>query len=114
VLANLTEFGMTPYFTAAELGAAGVRLILYPLSAFRAMSKAALDVYRALLERGTQRAVVDAMQTREELYAVLGYHDYERKLDELYGAAQREAARPAAAPRRNSRVRKAVRRPKGK
>jgi methylisocitrate lyase len=84
VLANLTEFGMTPYFSADELAAAGVRLILYPLSAFRAMSKAALAVYREIIERGTQKGVVAAMQTREELYSVLDYHAYERKLDELF------------------------------
>jgi methylisocitrate lyase len=83
VLANLTEFGLTPSFTVRELGDAGVKMILYPLSAFRAMSKAALDVYAAILERGTQQSVLGKMQTREELYAVLGYHDYERKLDEL-------------------------------
>ncbi len=84
VLANITEFGRTPLFTAVELGKAGVRLVLYPLSAFRAMSRAALDVYGAIRRDGNQRAVVDRMQTRDELYAVLGYHDYERKLDELF------------------------------
>jgi methylisocitrate lyase len=84
VLANITEFGRTPLFSATELGKAGVRLVLYPLSAFRAMSRAALDVYGAIRKEGTQRAVVDQMQTREELYEVLGYHDYERKLDELF------------------------------
>jgi methylisocitrate lyase len=88
VLANLTEFGMTPCFTRDELARVGVKMVLYPLSAFRAMSRAAVDVYRALLEEGTQRSVVGAMQTREELYGVLKYYDYERKLDELY-------ARPA-------------------
>jgi methylisocitrate lyase len=86
VLANLTEFGLTPLFTVGELGAAGVKMILYPLSAFRAMSHAALAVYRALRDEGTQKPMVAAMQTREELYAVLGYHAYERKLDELYAA----------------------------
>jgi methylisocitrate lyase len=84
VLANITEFGQTPLFTAGELGAAGVRLVLYPLSAFRAMSRAALAVYGAIRKDGTQKSVVPAMQTREELYRVLGYHDYERKLDELF------------------------------
>jgi methylisocitrate lyase len=84
VLANITEFGRTPPFTTSELGQAGVRLVLYPLSAFRAMSRAALDVYGAIRKDGTQRAVIDRMQTREELYDVLGYHDYERKLDELF------------------------------
>ena len=84
VLANLTEFGMTPYFTVRELGSAGVKMILYPLSAFRAMSQAALDVYHTLLQHGTQRPMLDDMQTRDELYDVLGYHAYERKLDELF------------------------------
>ncbi len=84
VLANLTEFGRTPLFTRDELGAAGVRLALYPLSASRAMAAAAQKVYRTLREDGTQRAVVGDMQTRDELYDVLGYHDYERKLDALF------------------------------
>jgi methylisocitrate lyase len=85
VLANLTEFGQTPLFTVAELGTAGIRLVLYPLSAFRAMSQAALAVYGAIRKDGTQKNVVNLMQTRAELYDVLGYHDYERKLDELFG-----------------------------
>jgi methylisocitrate lyase len=85
VLANITEFGRTPLFTAAELGQAGVRLVLYPLSAFRAMSRAALAVYAAIRKDGTQQSVVRSMQTREELYDLLRYHDYERKLDELFG-----------------------------
>ena len=84
VLANITEFGKTPLFTTSELASAGVRLVLYPLSAFRAMSKAALAVYGAIRRDGTQKAVVDLMQTRAELYETLGYHDYERKLDELF------------------------------
>ena len=84
VLANITEFGRTPLFTAAELADAGVRLVLYPLSAFRAMSRAAAGVYQAIRRDGGQRAVIDGMQTRVELYGVLGYHDYERKLDELF------------------------------
>jgi methylisocitrate lyase len=84
VLANITEFGRTPLFTAAELGEAGVRLVLYPLSAFRAMSRAALTVYAAIRRDGTQKSALPAMQTRDELYDVLGYHDYERKLDELF------------------------------
>ncbi len=84
VLANITEFGQTPLFTTRELGEAGVRLVLYPLSAFRASANAALNVYRALRERGTQKDVLDTMQTRSELYDVLGYHEYERKLDELF------------------------------
>ena len=85
VLANITEFGQTPLFTTAELGSVGIRLVLYPLSAFRAMSKAALGVYSAIRRDGTQKSVVDQMQTRAELYDVLGYNDYERKLDELFG-----------------------------
>jgi methylisocitrate lyase len=84
VLANLTEFGQTPMFTTAELAEAGVGLVLYPLSAFRAMSKAAENVYRALREDGTQKNVIETMQTRMELYDVLGYHEYEEKLDRLF------------------------------
>jgi len=83
VLANITEFGKTPLFTREELVEAGVRLILYPLSAFRAMSYAALSVYKAIVEDGTQKKMLDKMQTRDELYAVLGYNDYEKKLDQL-------------------------------
>lgn len=86
VLANLTEFGSTPLYTLAELRSVGVRMALYPLSAFRAMSLAALKVYTAIREQGTQGSVVDAMQTREELYEMIGYHDYEAKLDELFAA----------------------------
>ena len=85
VLANITEFGKTPLFTTEELAGAGVRLVLYPLSAFRAMSRAALGVYGAIRRDGTQRAVVDTMQTRAELYDLLGYHEYERKIDALFG-----------------------------
>jgi len=88
VLANLTEFGKTPFFTTTELASVGVRLVLYPLSAFRAMSKAALAVYTALRKDGTQKHVVDLMQTRAELYDVLGYNEYERKLDELFGSGK--------------------------
>ena len=84
VLANITEFGRTPLFTVAELRDAGLRLVLYPLSAFRAMSRAAATVYQAIRRDGSQREVVDQMQTRTELYEVLGYHEYERKLDELF------------------------------
>jgi methylisocitrate lyase len=84
VLANITEFGVTPLFTKAELATAGVKLILYPLSAFRAMSAAALQVYEAIRENGTQQSVIPLMQTREELYKVLDYHQYEQKLDELF------------------------------
>jgi methylisocitrate lyase len=85
VLANLTEFGKTPLFTVEELARVGVRLVLYPLSAFRAMSQAALTVYETIRREGTQKAAVPSMQTREELYAVLGYHAYEEKLDRLFG-----------------------------
>jgi methylisocitrate lyase len=84
VLANLTEFGKTPLFTTQELAAVGVRMTLYPLSAFRAMSNAALTVYEALREQGTQAGVLDKMQTRMELYDVLGYQAYEDKLDALF------------------------------
>jgi len=85
VLANITEFGKTPLFTRAELHAAGVRLVLYPLSAFRAAARASLEVYAAIRRDGTQASVLEKMQTRAELYDVLRYHDYERKLDELFG-----------------------------
>ena len=84
VLANMTEFGLTPLFTLEELASAGVGLALYPLSAFRAMSAAALKVYRTIRRDGSQRAVLDGMQTRAELYELLGYHAFERKLDELF------------------------------
>jgi len=84
VLANLTEFGKTPMFTTTELADVGVAMVLYPLSAFRAMSRAAENVYRALREDGTQSKVLDTMQTRMELYDVLGYQEYEDKLDQLF------------------------------
>jgi len=84
VLANLTEFGKTPLFTTEQLAAVGIRMALYPLSAFRAMSAAALDVYMTLREQGTQAAVIDRMQTRMQLYDVLGYQEYEDKLDSLF------------------------------
>ena len=90
VLANITEFGLTPLFTAEELAGAGVSLVLYPLSAFRAMSAAALDVYRTIRSDGSQRRVLERMQSRAELYDILGYHDYERKLDELFGKEERQ------------------------
>lgn len=86
VLANITEFGRTPLFTAQELGQAGVRLVLYPLSAFRAMSLAAQEVYSSIRRDGTQRTMLDRMQTREDLYTVLGYHAYEERLDRLFGS----------------------------
>ncbi len=90
VLANLTEFGLTPCFSTNELADVGVAMALYPLSAFRAMSKAALTIYETILREGTQKPVLDSMQTREELYEVLGYHDYERKLDELFAAREKK------------------------
>ena len=84
VLANITEFGSTPLFTLEQLESADVRLVLYPLSAFRAMNKAAENVYTAIRRDGTQQHVVDTMQTRMELYERIGYHDYEQKLDALF------------------------------
>jgi methylisocitrate lyase len=84
VLANITEFGATPLFTVDELRSADVAMVLYPLSAFRAMNKAALNVYSAIRRDGTQKAVVDVMQTRMELYDVIGYHAYEQRLDALF------------------------------
>jgi methylisocitrate lyase len=85
VLANITEFGKTPLFTVDSLREAGVRLVLYPLSAFRAMSRAAEMTYEAIRRDGTQQAMLERMQTRSELYDVLGYHEYEMKLDALFG-----------------------------
>lgn len=85
ILANITEFGVTPLFSREELAGAGVSAILYPLSAFRAMNAAALRIYRAIRKEGTQKNVVGMMQTREELYDFLGYHEYEKKLDRLFG-----------------------------
>ena len=84
ILANITEFGKTPLFSKEELKEAGVNMILYPLSAFRAMSKAAEGVYSEILEKGTQQDLIDRMQTREELYEVLDYHTFEKKLDDLF------------------------------
>jgi methylisocitrate lyase len=84
VLANITEFGSTPLFTVDELREAGVSLVLYPLSAFRAMNQAALNVYQAIRREGTQQNVLGLMQSRMELYDFLGYHDYEQKLDQLF------------------------------
>ena len=84
VLANITEFGSTPLFTVAELATANVSMVLYPLSAFRAMNKAALTVYEAMRKEGTQKNVVGLMQTRMELYEHLGYHAFEQKLDALF------------------------------
>ena len=85
VLANLTEFGATPYFTLDDLRGAGVDIALYCCGAYRAMNKAALNFYETLRREGTQRSLLPVMQTREELYEVLGYHAYEQKLDALFG-----------------------------
>ncbi len=84
ILANITEFGQTPLFDCEQLANSGVKLVLYPLTAFRSMNKAALNVYETLLKDGSQQAVVETMQTREELYDYLNYHSYEKKLDELF------------------------------
>jgi len=89
VLANITEFGRTPLFSRDELAAVGVDIVLHCCSAYRAMNLAALRVYEAIRRDGTQRQVLDSMQTREELYAFLGYHDYEQKLDALFAAGAR-------------------------
>ena len=81
VLANMTEFGKTPLFTTEELASVGVAMVLYPLSAFRAMAKAGLTVYREIREAGTQAGVLQMMQTRQELYEILDYHRYEQALE---------------------------------
>jgi len=86
VLANITEFGSTPLFSVDELSTAGVSIVLYPLSAFRAMNKAAENVYTAIRRDGHQRNVIDTMQTREELYDRIGYHAFENKLDALFAS----------------------------
>ena len=85
VLANITEFGMTPLFTTTELAGVGVGIVLYPLSAFRAMNKAAENVYETVRKDGSQKAVLDTMQTREELYQRINYYEYENALDKLLG-----------------------------
>jgi methylisocitrate lyase len=89
ILANITEFGQTPLYTAKELGAAGVDIVLYCCAAYRAMNAAALKVYHAIRNEGTQSSVLNLMQTRAELYEFLGYQGYEQKLDELFAAAKR-------------------------
>lgn len=89
VLANITEFGLTPLFTKEELSRSGIKLILYPLTAFRAMSKAAEMVYHTIRQQGTQASLINTMQTREELYQVLNYHQYEDKIDELNSAKRK-------------------------
>ena len=91
VLANITEFGKTPLFTCDQLADAGVRIILYPLSAFRAASAAALRVYQAIRSEGTQQSVVETMQSRDDLYEYLGYHTFEQKLDELFSGDRSES-----------------------
>lgn len=88
VLANITEFGATPYFTVEELASVGISMVLYPLSGFRAMNKAALDVFKAIVNKGTQSSVIDIMQTRMELYDMLDYHAYEEKLDQLFNKSK--------------------------
>src|SRR5207248_10324201 len=84
ILANITEFGKSPLFTVDELRSANVAMVLYPLSAFRAMNKAALKVYEEIRKKGTQKGAIGEMQTREELYDIINYHSYEKKLDELF------------------------------
>jgi methylisocitrate lyase len=84
ILANITEFGKSPLYTVDELRSAGVAIVLYPLTAFRAMNKAALKVYEAVRKDGTQKKLIGEMQTREELYDIIDYHAYEKKLDELF------------------------------
>jgi methylisocitrate lyase len=88
ILANLTEFGSTPFFTTDELRDAGVDIALYCCGAYRAMNKAALNFYETVRREGTQKGIVDTLQTRAELYDVLGYHAYEDKLDELFSASK--------------------------
>ena len=88
VLANITEFGATPMFTVEELASVGISMVLYPLSGFRAMNKAALDVFTAIIKEGTQSNVLNIMQTRMELYDMLDYHSYEEKLDQLFSKSK--------------------------
>ena len=88
ILANITEFGRTPLFSTPELGEAGVDIVLYCCGAYRAMNKSAENFYRALINDGHQRNMVEHMQTREEMYEILGYHDYEQKLDELFSKGE--------------------------
>jgi methylisocitrate lyase len=88
ILANITEFGKTPLFTREELGSAGVDIVLHCCSAYRAMNLAALKVYQAIRSQGTQKHVVDQMQTRDDLYKYLDYHAYEQKLDSLFASGK--------------------------
>jgi methylisocitrate lyase len=96
VLANMTEFGQTPLFTREELASVGVGLALYPLSAFRAMSAAALDVYQAIREEGTQKNLLSRMQSRTDLYKILNYYAYEEKLDQLFNATESDNSSSSA------------------
>ncbi len=89
ILANITEFGQTPLFTREELAAAGVDIVLYCCAAYRAMNAAALKVYETIRAEGTQKSVLPLMQTRDELYGILGYHAYEQKLDELFAKGKK-------------------------
>ena len=89
ILANITEFGHTPLYTTEELAAAGVDIVLFCCSAYRAMNAAALNVYRTIRAEGTQKNVLATMQTRAELYEYLGYHDYEQKLDQLFAESRK-------------------------
>lgn len=93
ILANITEFGHTPLFTTAELGTAGVDIVLFCCSAYRAMNAAALQTYQTIRREGTQKSVVDIMQTRADLYRYLNYHDYEAKLDKLFAGAKSQEAK---------------------
>lgn len=90
ILANITEFGSTPLYTVDELGKADVSIVLYPLSAFRAMSKASLSVFEAIRKEGTQKGMLDLMQTREELYDCLDYHSFEQKLDKIFSREEKK------------------------
>jgi methylisocitrate lyase len=91
LLANMTEFGVTPLFTTQQLAGVGVSMVLYPLSAFRAMSAAALHVYTTIRQQGTQQQALPLIQTRQELYAVLHYETYQQKIDQLFGQQKGEA-----------------------
>lgn len=88
VLANMTEWGKTPLFSAAELGEAGISIALYPLSAFRAMSLAAAQVYQTILQEGSQKTAIPSMHTRQQVYDVLDYEKYEAQMDKLFGASK--------------------------
>jgi len=90
ILANITEFGQTPLFTTTELGSTGVDIVLYCCSAYRAMNAAALKVYQTIRAEGTQKNLIPMMQTRDDLYKYLGYHDYENKLDQLFAKGKQK------------------------